>query len=349
MSSRGSQGRRPAVQEASACADARSQGVVGGYRRPLPPAMGGEARAIACLALLGGLLLCPAATLAVTVDTFAATLTEVDPDGQASRLDNDSSHTASAESYSEAPGVFGGKWFASALAEHDGNLEVGVDNDLPTFLRGTSHADATLFLTHRYTSGPRISAVEFTIQPGEILFTTPRKETAPAVGTHAASLSALLTATINNVEVAQYLFYLSLVSTNGGFEIDPASSGTALVHIDHVFSGDGGVWGLTTAAFTDVLLLPGLEPNDLLQITYQMRAKGEVHGYTDIGIGVSAKIGDPLDLQGGGILNVPPDSVPEPATSCLLAVGVLALLAARARRRGRLGPQCPQNRRVHAR
>jgi hypothetical protein len=289
-----------------------------------------------CLALLGGLLLCPTGALAVKVDTFAATLTEVDPDGQASRIDNDSSHTASAESYSEAPGVVGGKWFASALAEHDGNLEVGVDNDLPTFLRGTSFADATLFLTHRYTSGPRISAVEFTIQPGEILFTTPRKETAPAVGTHAASLSALLTATINNVDVAQYRFSLRLISTNGGFDIDPASSGTALVHIDHVFSGDGGVWGLTTAAFTDVLLLPPLEPHDLLQITYEMRAKGEVHGYNDIGIGVSAKIGDPLDLQGGGILNVPPDPVPEPATSCLLAVGFLAMVAAHVRRRGRL-------------
>jgi hypothetical protein len=295
------------------------------------------------------MLLCPAGAFAVKVDTFAATLTDVDPDGQASRIDNDSSHTASAESYSEAPGIVGGKWFASALAEHDGNLEVGVDNDRATFLRGTSSADATLFLTHRYTSGPRISAVEFTIQSGEILFTTPRKETAPAVGTHAGSLDALLTATINKVQVAQYIFYLKLISTNGGFEIDPASSDTALVHLNQVFSGEGGVWGVKTASFTDVLLLPALAPNDLLEITYQMRARGEVHGYVDIGIGVSAKIGDPLDLQGGGILNVPPDPVPEPATSFLLAVGILALLVTHSRRRGRLELRAARSRRALAR
>ncbi len=284
-------------------------------------------RAAACLALLGGLLLYPAGAFAVRVDLQAHTFTDVEPDGAASRIDVDDSRTASAESYSEAPGVLGGKWFASALAEPDGNLEVGVDNDLPTLLRGTSRADATLFLTHRYTSGSRIGAIEFTVQSGEILFKTPRKETAPAVGTHAASLRIFLTAFINKVEVAEYLFSLKLVSTNGGFDIDPASTGTALVHIDHVFSGDGGVWGLTTAGFTDVLLLPRLEPNDLLEVAYDMTARGEEHGYLDIGIGVSAKIGDPLDLQGGGVLTVPPDVIPEPSTGSLLALGILGLAA----------------------
>lgn len=289
-----------------------------------------RARASACLRLLTGLLLFPVDALALEIG--GQTLTVVEADGKPSRTDVDNLEAGVAESYSEELGVIGGKWFASALAEENGNLEVGVDNDEDTFLRGTSHADASILLTHRYTGGPQFGAVEFTIQPGEILFTTPRRETAPAVGSHFGSLSALLSASVNGVQAAVYTFRLTLVSTNGGFDIDPSSTGTALVHLQEVLSGDGGVWGVRTAAFTDVLLLPPLEDNDVLEITYQMRARGEVHGLRDIGIGVSAKIGDPLDLVGGGTLNL----VPEPATGSLLAVGILGLVI-HSRRRGRFG------------
>lgn len=288
--------------------------------------------ATAWLLLLAGLLL-PAHALAVKVDSFVSTLARVEPDGKGPSTDVDSSQTAAAESYSEVSGSLGTVWFASALADHQGNMEVGVDNDLNTFFRGTSRADASLFLTHRYQSGARIAAVEFTIQGGEILFTTPRQQIPPAVGTHSASLTAQLTATLNGVDVAQYNFFLKLVSTDGGFDISPASTDTALVHISEVFSGAGGVWGLKTASFTDVLLLPPLEPDDLLRINYHMSAVGEVHQRPDLGLGVSAKIGDPLDLQTGGILTVPLDPVPEPATLSMLAVGFLVVLAAYSRRR----------------
>lgn len=101
------------------------------------------------LALLATGLLFPAAAFPSQIDLSAFTTTQLKPDGSGTRTDVDSSRTSSAESYVEVAGVAGSKWFSSALAEQNGNLEVGVDNDLRTFLRGTSDATADLFLSTR--------------------------------------------------------------------------------------------------------------------------------------------------------------------------------------------------------
>jgi hypothetical protein len=56
--------------------------------------------------------------------------------------------------------------------------------------------------------------VEFTVQPGEILFTTQREDLRPAVGTHQGSLTILLTAAINKVNVSSYFFHLVPLQTS---------------------------------------------------------------------------------------------------------------------------------------
>ena len=247
------------------------------------------------------------------------------------------------ESYAELPATGGGKWFSSALAEQTGNLEVGVSADR-TLLRGRADAFANISFSQEYLSGSKIGGIEFIVQPGEILLTTPTN-IQPALGTHTAFLGVNLSARINKVLVNEYAFFLELTSTNGGFDIDPSSSGTALIHLNEVLSGGGGIWGVRTEGFKDVLVLPLPEPGDMLDIVYSMQAMGEARGLVDTGLGFSVKIGDPLDGQGNGLLVLPPDenlpgvSVSEPGVGWLLML-VLVCVAATAgvARRSRRNP-----------
>lgn len=187
-------------------------------------------------------------------------------------------------------------------------------------------------LDFTYTSGSQIGGVEFTMQPGEIVFSTLAGHS-PGVGI-TGTLTALLSARVNDVQVNQFLYLLRLTSTNGGFEIDPSSTSPGLLSIASVHSGDGGVWGVETKAYDGALVLPPLNPNDHLTITYDMRAEAQ-HLNADYVQGFSVKIGDPLHLTGVGSLTLTPASVvPLPNSWWLMLSALLALpLAGAVRRR----------------
>ena len=260
----------------------------------------------------------------------------VSPLGRTPSSDHDRSNGASTEAYVEIPGVLGGKWFASGKAETNGNLEVGVDNDLSTLLRGDSFALAGLSLEQRYLSGAQVAAIEFTIQAAEILFTTSTTHVAPQPGTHDGFFKVELMAFVNGLEVNSFEYLLGLTSTNGLFAIDRFSS-SALGQIDQTFTGAGAKWGVTTRAYDGVLLLPPLEPNDVLSVGYIMTAEGKLRGLADVGSGISVKIGDPLVPGISGAIRLPADAttsqVAEPGEIWLVMTGIVAALAVQLRRR----------------
>ena len=261
----------------------------------------------------------------------------VAPQGRASSSDFDSANgVATSESYVEIAGVLGGKWFASSKAEPDGNIEVGVDNGLATLLRGNSSAVAGLDLQRRYVSGAQVAAVEFTIQAAEILFTTSTTHAAPQAGTHDGFFKVELIAFVNGLEVISFEYLLGLTSTDSGlFEIDRFSN-NALSQIDQTFTGAGAKWGVTTRAYDGVLLLPPLEPNDVLFVNNVMTAEGKLRGLQDVGSGISVKIGDPLNPGSRGSITLPADATreaAEPGEVWLVTTGILAALSVRSRQR----------------
>ena len=99
------------------------------------------------------------------------------------RTDTDTFINADAESYVENT-VDGGTFASSALAQLNGNLEVGVTLAPRLYFAHQSQAKANLTITQHYEAGDsRIGAVRFTVEPGEILFTTSSAHRSPVSST----------------------------------------------------------------------------------------------------------------------------------------------------------------------
>ncbi len=233
----------------------------------------------------------------------------------------------------------GTRWFSSAYADKEGNLEVGVDNDPASGVRGESVANSVVTLIDTYNGGPRPASVEFTLQAGEILFETdPRVRGAPGFGS-LGQINAFLSMDLNGTPIDLFQHSLILFSTDTGFEIDPRSSSTGLLSIDSVSAGTGGVWGVRTKEFTGVAVLPPLEVGDKYSINYSMAAIGDMLNPIDQNLGISAKIGDPLDfVHAGGLRLITDSDAPPPppvgialpnSFSLLLAAAAAALLQRR--------------------
>ena len=112
---------------------------------------------------------------------------------------------------------------------------------------------------------------------------------------------------------------MEVLSTNGGIDINSGSTGTALAHLSEVLSG--GRWGVRTSGFTDVsAITPAIVPGDVVTISYDMRAQVDLQPL-DARFTYSAKLGDPLDLDGGGSLELV-SSVPEPSTAWLMGLAL---------------------------
>ena len=241
---------------------------------------------------------------------------------------------ADAESYVERV-VHDGTYTSSALAQVNGNLEVGVTLAPRTYFQSESDAFADLELTQHYEAGDaRIGGIRFTVQPGEILFTTELH--APFAGEFDGQLIIGLTASINDVAVSEYSFLMGVKSTNGGIDINSGSNDIGLQHLSEVLSG--GRWGVRTSGFTDVLVItPAIFPGDVVKVAYNMEAKVNIDPL-DARYTFSAKIGDPLDAISGGTIEFV-SSVPEPASEWLMAFGLFALGTRVPSRRWRHGPR----------
>ena len=276
----------------------------------------------------------PTVATAGAIQTSTSTLTII-PSG----ADADNFTNADAESFSERL-INDSTWTSSALAQVDGNLEVGVTATPRGFVNGKSQAFADLRLTQHYEAGDaRIGAVRFTVQPGEILFST--ELNAPFQGEFDGLLFIGLSASINDVTVSDYSFRMEVKSTNGGIDINSGSTGTALVHLSEVLSG-GHQWGVRTSGFTDVLVItPAIFPGDVVTVSYDMRAEVTLHPL-DGRFTYSAKIGDPLDTIGGGGVEFA-SSVPEPSSAWLMTIALCAIGAhvsnQRRRRRSVVGQE----------
>lgn len=272
--------------------------------------------ALACIALA-----IPCVAISGSIQKFTGTTTIL-PIGS----DVDSSRTGNSESLVKRD-FGGGTWTSSALAESDGNLEVGVSATRSLFT-GKADADSSLFLDQRFEKGdPRIGGVRFTVQPGEILFSG-------FPGDFDGVLDIALGASINKVLVNEYVFRLEVKKTNTGIDINSGSTDTALVHLSEVLSGSGGLFGVRTAGFTDVLIItPAIFPGDLVSISYSMDARTDLNPL-DGNFIFSAKLGDPLDTLGGGALSFIPPPIPEPSSAWQMVIGLCAFTVLGRRLRG---------------
>lgn len=272
-----------------------------------------------------------AASISFAGPITTRTLTEAQiPGGK----DVDSSSTGNSESYVEAE-VGSGKWTASSLAETSGNLEVGVTTTR-TYTNATAAAYADLALDRHFDTGDAVaSGVRFTVQPSELLFRP--GVTDPLAGGFDGVLGIDLKVQLNGRTIGGYFFQMEVKSVDGGIDITSGSSGTALVHLIEVLSGNW--WGVRLEGFSDVIALtPAIYAGDDITVLYSMSAQARVSP-GDQNYSFSAKIGDPLDALGGGAIefiteSVPNPGVPEPSSAWLLVVALAAARRASGRRSG---------------
>lgn len=263
---------------------------------------------LACIALA-----IPCAATSGQIQRLTSTFTIL-PIGQ----DADTSTTGNSESFSQTS-LGGSNWTSSALAETNGNLEVGVSAARLSLFTGEAQADATLLLSQHFEQGdPRIGGVRFTVQPGEILFSG-------FAGGFDGFLSIVLAASINEVTVSRYNFRLEVKKTDEGIDINSGSTDTALVHLSEVVDETHGLHGVRTAGFTDVLVLPpAIFPGDLVSISYDMQAVANLTPL-DGRFSFSVKLGDPLDTISDGTLSFVPPPIPEASAAWQIVIGLCAL------------------------
>jgi hypothetical protein len=231
------------------------------------------------------------------------------------------------------------KVFSSALAELSGNLEVGVDVHAFMAFRGSVTAVAAERLTSsNRTLDPLLLGLE--IAPGEVLFRSAR----PFDGSHEGWFSVtVLLDSAGDVDSATGLpipdgafdeaedtllfeYRLHLTSRDGGallapFFVEPDTTGN--VGFTEVRRGVDNLWGIETGAFSTQLLVPALVNGvfrDTVELEYRMEVFAADRFLED---GISVKLGDPLDLTGGGSFSL----VPEPDAGFLLGAGLLLLAA----------------------
>jgi hypothetical protein len=229
------------------------------------------------------------------------------------------------ESYAESTGTATNPftWFASALA-FGGVMEVGVDLTRPgCCVTGNSQAVATVgfILLNDSDEASLPPTLVGTIPAGEVLFRLPPNSAnfPPIAGQGRGYFDARLF--MEGVTDPIFLYRLELVTTNGGFEEDPSTTGN--VTVDQIFNGSGGIWGYTIQEFQGRIDIPRvLLPHEQILLTYVMTAYG-FNNYQggETGAGFSVKLGDPLNGIDEGSLTLV-SAVPAPGALPLLGTGL---------------------------